>query len=132
MSKKLPPKHQAFAEYYIQCGNKYEAAIKAGYSESYAKAQSYKLLDNVGIREYIDSIMNKASEKRIASAEDVLQYLTEVMLGKRKDRFGLDISIADRNRAAELLGKRHRLFTDKIEQDQNKSIKIEVKKVSDK
>lgn len=129
---KLSPKHQAFADYYIQSGNKYDAAIKAGYSESYAKSQSYKLLENVGISQYIDRILNKKSDKRIATAEQVLEFLTDVMEGRKKDRFGLDVSIADRNRAAELLGKRYRLFTDKVEQEQLKPIQIEVKKVSDK
>lgn len=129
---KLSPKHQAFADYYIQNGNKYESAIKAGYSESYARSQSYKLLENVGISQYIDSVLNKKSEKRIATAEQVLEFLTDVMEGRKKDRFGLDTSIADRNRAAELLGKRYRLFTDKVEQEQLKPIEITVKKASDK
>lgn len=50
---KLTPKQKAFADYYIECGNVMEAAIKSGYSENYAKAQSYKMLENVGISEYI-------------------------------------------------------------------------------
>ena len=32
-----------------------------------------------------------------------------------KDQFGLDASLADRTKAAELLGKRYALFTDKKE-----------------
>ena len=37
------------------------------------------------------------------------------MRGEEKDQFGLEISIQDRTKAAELLGKRYRLFTDKVQ-----------------
>lgn len=37
------------------------------------------------------------------------------MRGEEKDQFGLDVSIQDRTKAAELLGKRYRLFTDKVQ-----------------
>ncbi len=51
--KKLTPKQKAFADEYIKSGNAYQSAIKAGYAEKYAKAQSSKLLENVGISKYI-------------------------------------------------------------------------------
>ena len=54
-------------------------------------------------------------EKRVASAEEVLQYLTRVMRGEERDQFDLDPSFQDRTKAAELLGKRYRLFVDKQE-----------------
>ena len=38
------------------------------------------------------------------------------MRGEEKDQFGLDPSLQDRTKAAELLGKRYRLFVDKVEQ----------------
>ena len=37
------------------------------------------------------------------------------MRGEEKDQFGLDPSLQDRNKAAEMLGKRYRLFTEKVE-----------------
>ena len=52
---------------------------------------------------------------RIADAEEVLQYLTRVMRGEVKDQFDLDPTIQDRTKAAELLGKRYKLFVDKQE-----------------
>ncbi len=50
MTRKLTPKQQKFADEYIKSGNAYQAAIEAGYSRNYAKAQSSKLLENVGIK----------------------------------------------------------------------------------
>lgn len=41
--KKLNPKQKDFADEYIKTGNATQSALKAGYSENYAKAQSSKL-----------------------------------------------------------------------------------------
>lgn len=49
------------------------------------------------------------------STDDVLEYLTRVMNGEEKDSFGLDTSISDRNKAAELLGKRLLLWKEQID-----------------
>ena len=46
---------------------------------------------------------------------NVLEYLTRVMNGEEKDSFGLDTSISDRNKAAELLGKRLLLWKEQID-----------------
>ena len=60
--------------------------------------------------------MSKIEDERIAKGDEVLKYLTKVMRGQEKDQFGLDASLQDRTKAAELLGKRYRLFVDKVEQ----------------
>ncbi len=115
MKSKLTPKRKKFADYYIETANLYQSAMKAGYSKNYAKSQAHKLLENVGIKKYIEERMEKLDKERIASADEVLEYLTKVMRGNIKDQFGLEISIQDKTKAAELLGKRYRLFTDKVE-----------------
>lgn len=112
---RLTPKQRAFADYYIECGSAIEAAIKAGYSKKYAKAQSYKMLENVGVSTYIENRLKEIEDNRIAKGDEVLRYLTSVMRGEEKDAFGLDASLQDRTKAAELLGKRYRLFTEKVE-----------------
>lgn len=112
---KLSPKQKAFADYYIEVGNAEQAAIKAGYSKNYARAQSYKMLDNVGVKTYIDQRMAEIESKRIAKADEVLQYLTKVMRGEERDQFDLDPSLQDRTKAAELLGKRYNLFKEQVE-----------------
>ena len=73
------------------------------------------MLENVGVSAYLDQRMEQIENERIATGEEVLKYLTSVMRGVEKDQFGLDPSLQDRTKAAELLGKRYRLFTDKVE-----------------
>lgn len=121
---KMTPKQKAFADYYIECGNAIEAAKKAGYSSNYAKARSYKMLENVGVSTYIEERLKQIESERIATADEVLRYLTSVMRGEIKDQFGLDASLQDRNKAAEMLGKRYRLFTDKVETTTNAQVRI--------
>lgn len=110
---KLTPKQKAFADYFIETGNQTEAARRAGYKQPHV--QGNQNLEKLSVKQYIDERMKKIESKRIASGDEVLQYLTAVMRGEIKDQFDLDASIQDRTKAAELLGKRHRLFTDKIE-----------------
>lgn len=112
---KLTPKQQAFADYYIELGNAEQAAIKAGYSKAYARGNAHKLVANSCISKYIDKRMKELSSKRIANPEEILEYYTRVMRGEEKDQFGMDASIQDRNKAAEQLGKRYKLWTDKVE-----------------
>ena len=118
---KLNARQKAFCEYYVASGNATEAAIKAGYSYNYANAQIYKMLGNVGIKNYIDELMKKSQNDRIATAEEVLNYLTSVMKGEGQEEVVANTgnvvytspSIKDRIKAAELLGKRYALWTDK-------------------
>jgi prophage lambdaCh01, terminase, small subunit len=118
---KLNARQKAFCEFYVASGNATEAATKAGYSYNYANAQIYKMLGNVGIKNYIDELMKKSQNERIATAEEVLNYLTSVMKGEGQEEVVANTgnvvytspSIKDRIKAAELLGKRYALWTDK-------------------
>ena len=58
----LSDQEKLFAKEYAKTPNKYQAAVNAGYSKSYARAQSYKMLDNVGMREEIKRIQDKERE----------------------------------------------------------------------
>lgn len=112
---KLTVKQKAFADYYIETGNATEAARRAGYSKKTAAVIGTENLIKPNIKSYIDARLKELEAKRIASGEEVLQYLTKVMRGEEKDQFDLDASLQDRTKAAELLGKRHGLFKEKIE-----------------
>ena len=125
----LNARQKAFCEFYVVSGNATDAAIKAGYSESYAKDRIHTLMKNVGISRYIDDLMQKLESKRIATAEEVLQNLTAMMRGEIQEEVVVvegkgdgistasiikkQVSAKERIKAAELLGKRHALFTDK-------------------
>lgn len=82
MSKKLSARHKRFADEYIKTKNKYQSALKAGYSESYAKAQSHKLLENIGISEYINNRLKPIEKKREISADDALNELIGIWQGE--------------------------------------------------
>ena len=120
----LTEKERIFADEYIKTTNATQSAIKAGYAENSASVTGSKMLRKPKVRQYIDAVMNGRSKNTIATADEVLEYLTKVMNGEEKDAFGLDASIADRTKAAELLGKRHMLFTEKVKLDAEIEIDI--------
>lgn len=111
---KLTPKQKAFCDYYIETGNATEAAKRAGYKGNNLNRIASENLSKLDLKAYIDERMAQIEDKRIAKGEEVLQYLTKVMRGEEKDQFGLDASLQDRTKAAELLGKRYRLFVENI------------------
>ena len=120
----LTDKQLLFATEYIKTANATQAALKAGYSENSARQQGSRLLSNANVSQYIQQHMEQKNSNTIATADEVLQYLTRVMNGEEKDAFGLDVSVNDRTKAAELLGKRHMLFTDKVKLDAEIEIDI--------
>lgn len=122
---RLTEKQKKFIDYYVETGNATEAARRAGY-----KAKTEKAMQNIGsenlgkLGEFIQERLKPDEDKRIADANEVLEYLTKVMRGELKDTFNFDASLKDRNKAAELLGKRHRLFIDKVEQENTGNVTI--------
>lgn len=118
MDNKMTEKQKAFCDYYLETGNATEAYKRAYPSckkDGTARTNSSKLLTNANISQYIDKRLKEIESERIAKPEEVLQYLTKVLRGEEKDQFGLDATLQDRTKAAELLGKRYRLFTEKME-----------------
>lgn len=134
---KLTLKQKKFADEYIISGNAYQSAVSAGYSNNYAKAQSSKLLENVGIKSYIDEKMKELEDKAVASQQEVLEYLTRVMRGEEKESVLVNsgdfkqevreiaVGAKDRIKAAELIGKRYSLWTDKVDLNSNITIVFE-------
>ena len=123
-ASKLTKKERIFADEYIKTTNATQSAIKAGYAENSASVTGSKMLRKPKVHQYIDAVMSERSKNTIATADEVLEYLTRVVRGEEKDAFGLDVSVADRTKAAELLGKRHMLFTDKVKLDAEIEIDI--------
>ena len=110
--KELTPKQKAFADYYIECGNATEAATKAGYSKGSARQIGTENLSKPSISAYIAERTKPTEQKRIATADEVMEFLTAVMKGEVKDAFGLDASLADRTAAAREIMKRHNVVGD--------------------
>ena len=125
--KSLTLKQKQFADEYIRTGNAYQSAINVGYSEKYAKARSHKMLENVWINQYIDDNLEIIQKESIAEADEIMRYLTRVLRAEEKEEILVYVgdgmqeiqtiqpSTKDRIKAAELLGKRYRLWTDKQE-----------------
>lgn len=123
--KKLNPKQQAFADFYIEYGNAEQAALKAGYSKAYARGKSYTLLANVGIKAHIEKRMEELKSERVADQQEIMEFLTAVMRGEVEEPIPLldgegyqkVVNVAPnaqaRKSAAELLGKRYAMWTDK-------------------
>lgn len=127
--KKLTIKQQKFADGYIITGNAYQSAIEAGYSDSYARGNVIKLLENVSVKAYIDERLEEIKSEKVADQQEVMEYLTSVLRGEIQDEvvlvvgdgdFGSSIEkeekrsdTNDRTKAAELLGKRYLMWTEK-------------------
>lgn len=109
----LTEKQKRFIDYYIETGNASKASEMAGYKG--------KNLNTVGaqnlakLSKFIKVKLEEKENSRIASQDEVLEYLTRVMRGEEKDSFGLDASLQDRTKCAELLGKRYGTFKEKVE-----------------
>lgn len=111
--EKLTEKQKRFIDYYVETANATESARLAGYSEKTADRIGHENLRKLEI--FIKFKMEQIESDRIATQKEVLEYLTRVMRGKEKDQFGLDASLQDRTKCAELLGKRYGTFVEKKE-----------------
>ena len=122
----LTPRQQKFCDEYLISGNATDAAIKAGYSPKTAKSIGQRLLTFVDLKQYINAELEKLHSAKIADAEEVMKYLTSVMRGEHTEQVlklvgegvqtvtDIDVSAKERLKAAELIGKRYGLFTDKV------------------
>ena len=135
---KLNEKQKAFADFYIESLNATESYTKA-YKCSYntARTNGARLLTNANIKKYIDEIMSLKDESRIASQDEILQILTDIARGITEEevvqfsQLGEELrttrkpTIKDRMKASELLGKRYKLFTDRVEANINQQVIFE-------
>ena len=137
---KLTEKQKAFCDYYIESLNATES-YKRAYgcnNDASARTEGSKNLAKPNIKNYIDERMKEIEDKRIAKAEEVLEYLTKVIRNEEKEEVVVTVNVGDfqteikkvkkelsakdKIKAAELLGKRYRLFTDKVEADVNQVV----------
>jgi len=130
---KLTVKQQAFADYYIELGNATDAYLKAYPNvkkEATARAAGSRMLTNVSVKSYIDSRMEELKSERVADQQEILELLTAIArgettsatlrgIGEGAQTIDEDMppTTAERIKAAELLGKRYRMWVDKVETD---------------
>ena len=104
---RLTDRQRKFAELYLQLGNASEAAVQAGFKRSYAQAAKRQ----PAVQAYMQQRLRQARREEIASTEEVLAFLTDVMRGAYEGEQPKKNS-SPRMRAAAMLGKRLGLFTD--------------------
>lgn len=126
----MTPKQKRFCDEYLIDTNATQAAIRAGYSEKTAYSIGNENLSKPELKTYIDERLAEMQSKTIADATEVMQYLTSVLRGKETEevivvegvgdgcssarRMDKKVSAKEMLKAAELIGKRYGLFTDKI------------------
>lgn len=130
----MTDRQQRFAdEYIIDCNasRAYKAAYPNVKKDTVAKANGSRLLANANVKAYIEEKLEEISSKKTAKAREVMEYLTSVLRGESEESVvvvegsGGGCTEAriikkppdekERLRAAELLGKRYGLFTDKVD-----------------
>ncbi|MBO5163232.1 MAG: terminase small subunit [Ruminococcus sp.] len=129
----MTEKQKRFAdEYLIDCNatRAYKAAYPHIKNDNVAHACGGKLLRNATVKAYIDERLEQISSEKIADATEVMEHLTSVLRGESMSEeivvegCGDGMSKArtmkkhpsekDRLKAAELLGRRYGLYTDKV------------------
>lgn len=154
MAKQLTNKQQVFVNEYLQCWNATEAAKRAGYSAATARSQGSRMLTNADISEAIqqrlDEIVMSANEVlgrlSFQARGDMADFMD--VTGKRLDlvkadmagKLGLvkkfshtitdkseniSIELYDAQAALGLLGRYHKLFVDRVQEDNDETRAIE-------
>lgn len=126
----MTEKQKRFADEYIidlNATRAYKAAYPNVKKDAAARANGSRLLTNANVKGYIDSQLEKLKSERVADAQEVLEFLTATVRGEVTepllvfDGGGVQKvieakpSVATRKSAAELLGKRWKMWTDKQE-----------------
>lgn len=131
-------------EYLIDCNatRAYKTVYQNVKSDETAKSAASRLLTNVNVKKYIDGRMEELHNEKTADAQEVIEYLTSVLRGESiaqeivVEGTGDGCSEArtmekapsekEKLKAAELLGKRYALFTDKVETDVDMDLNITI------
>lgn len=128
MTKPISQKQKAFVDRFIETGNATQSYIDAEYSvkkRSVADANARKLFLNPKVKDYLNERIATKDSEKIAKQDEVLQFLTSIMRGEVTEKIPLGMGMGeqklvknelegkDRIKAAELLGKRYALWTEK-------------------
>lgn len=129
---KLTEKQRRFVDYYVETGNASEAARRAGYAEKAAYRIGSENLRKPQVKAAIDARLKEFEDKRIAKADEVMQFLTSTLRGEVKEErvvvegtgegrsdariIKVQVSARDRLDAAKSLLKRYPMQLDAKEQ----------------
>ena len=141
----MTKKQKIFADEYLidlNATRAYRAVYKNIKNDGVARRNGSRLLTNAVIKKYIDERLDEIHNEKTADAQEVMEYLTSVLRGESTSEeivvegLGDGCSEArtmekrpsekDRLKAAELLGKRFGLYTDKVEMDADMDLNITI------
>lgn len=105
----MTPRQQKFVAAYAEHGIGERAAIEAGYAGTTARAQSARLLANVGIADALAIIAEDAHTEAVADIAEVRSFWSATMRDGKADT-------RDRLKASELLAKASGQFVQRIDQ----------------
>ena len=130
----MTEKQKIFADEYmidLNATRAYKVAYPTVKKDEVARANASRLLTNANVKKYISDQMEKIHDKRIADAQEVMEYLTAVLRGESTGKEIVVEGVGDgmseartmekkpsekeKLKAAELLGRRYSLFTEKVE-----------------
>jgi phage terminase small subunit len=132
----MTEKQKRFADEYIidlNATRAYRAAYPSIKKDSTAGKLGSRMMKNDGVRAYIDERLAELQSAKTADAKEVLEYLTAVLRGETEAEIVVVEGTGDgcsdarrvkkspdekeRLKAAELLGRRYGIFTDKVKID---------------
>lgn len=141
----MTEKQKLFADEYLidlNATRAYRAVYKNIKNDGVARRNGSRLLTNADIKKYIDDRLEEIHNEKTADAQEIMEYLTSVLRGESTSEeivvegCGDGCSEArtmekkpsekDRLKAAELLGKRFGLYTDKVEMDADMDLNITI------
>ena len=127
----LTIKQNRFIEEYLIDFNTTQASIRSGYSVKSARQVGCINMHNKNIKAVIDSRLAEMKSNKIATATEVMEYLSKIMRGEEIEEVisivgigngfsdiktsNKKISAKDKLKASELLAKRYGLLTEKLE-----------------
>lgn len=135
---KLTAKQRRFVQEYLIDLNATQAAIRAGYSKNSARQVGTENLSKPSIKQAIDERLKQIDEEKTADAKEIREFWTRVMRGDEKEtvlRYDseghqveteISVSMKDRIKASEMLGKSFAMFTDKVDSNIDMDLHIEV------
>lgn len=78
--KELTARQEKFCLEYAASGNTYQSAVKAGYSENYAKGNAAKLVENVRVKARLQELKEKAESEKIVDIKKMQEVLSDIIM----------------------------------------------------
>lgn len=130
----MTDKQRKFADEYLidlNGARAYKVAYPHVKNDNVAAASASRLLRNAKIKSYIEAQLEKISSAKTADAKEIMEYLTSVMRSESRSTVCVTVGTGEgcsearliekppdekeRLKAAELLGKRYGLYTEKMD-----------------